>query len=136
MAKTYSFLIPIGDWSDDGHGKCDYFQFSSNKPLKAVREAFFKATRDDVALNPEGFCCDYEDGTVPDEIVEAAAARGFEIDPENFFAEDMADYVAWYTTLGDPSLELKRRKSLNMLPFYGCDMEKRHIGFFGYGLFQ
>lgn len=26
----YKFKLPIGDWSDDGHGKCDYFIIESN----------------------------------------------------------------------------------------------------------
>lgn len=43
MSNTYSFTIPIGDWSGDGHNACTYYQFTSNKPLQNVREAFFKA---------------------------------------------------------------------------------------------
>lgn len=134
MSNTYSFTIPIGDWSGDGHNDCRYYQFTSNKPLKDVREAYFKAQSLGVAPNPEGFCSEYEDREVPEDVVEEAAAQGYKINPDDFNAEDMADYVAWYITLGDADLVLKREPELQMLPFYGYDGDKRHIGGFGYGL--
>lgn len=134
MEKTYSFTIPIGDWSGDGHEKCEWYQFNSNKPLADVREAYFQAQKKGLAPNPEGFCCEYEDYEVPEDVVEEAKEAGFTIDPDNFGAEQMADYVAWYITLGDPELTLTREPDLQMLPFYGYDKDKRHIGGFGYGL--
>ena len=134
MAKKYSFTIPIGDWSGDGHSKCEYFQFTSNKPLAEVREAYFKAVEEHADISPEEFCSEYEDTHVPKEVVEAVAKLGYEISPESFWVEDMADYVAWFITLGDPEIKLKRKKNLDMLPFYGYDEKKRHISFIGYGL--
>ena len=66
--------------------------------------------------------------------MEEAAAAGFKINPDDFWAEQMADYAAWYITLGDSELILKREPELQMLPFFGYDEDKRHIGGFGYGL--
>jgi len=134
MAKTYSFTIPIGDWSSDGHSECKWFQFTSNKSLADVREAYFAAMKKHSALSPEEFCADYQDNQVPEEIVKAAADLGYKVNPDDFWCEEMADYVAWFITLGDPELKLKRMKNLDMLPFYGYDKNKRHIGGFGYGL--
>ena len=38
----YKFVIPIGDWSEDGHGKHDDYVVTSNKPVEAVREAHYR----------------------------------------------------------------------------------------------
>jgi hypothetical protein len=38
----YLIKFPIGDWSDDGHGKCEWFIVKSNMPLQIVREAQFR----------------------------------------------------------------------------------------------
>lgn len=71
---------------------------------------------------------------MPEDVVEEAAKQGYKIDPDDFGPQKMADYVAWYITLGDADLVLKREPELQMLPFYGYDAKKRHIGSFGYGL--
>lgn len=134
MAKTHRFTIPIGDWSGDGHSRCDWYEFTSNKPLDDVREAYFEAVKKGLAPSPEDFCCEYEDYEVPEEVIEEAKKLGYTIDPDDFGPEDMADYIAWFITLADGDLKLKRQKNLSMLPFYGYDSKKRHIGFFGYGL--
>lgn len=135
MPEKYMFLIPIGDWSDDGHGKCDWFQFESNKPLQDVREAYFKAMKKHKEASPEDFCNEYEEMEPHEEAVEAAKALGYTIDVEDFGPENMADYVAWFITLGDPDIKLTRQEDLDMLPFYGYDEKNRHVGGFGYGLF-
>ena len=132
MSKTIN--IQIGDWSGDGHGKCEDFHFKSNKSIKDVREAYFSAKDKYPHLCPEEFCEEYEDGEVPERIITGAKELGFEIDKDDFFLEEMARYVAWYCKLGDPFLELKLKKAPPTLSFYGYDKKKRHIRFFGYGL--
>lgn len=134
MAKTHSFTIPIGDWSGDGHSQCRYYQFTSNKPLTNVREAFFKAQQKALAPDPVSFCNDYQDYEVPEDVVETLKELGYTIDPDSFSAEDMADYVAWYIMQADPKIKLERQPGLQMLPFYGYDDKNRHIPCIGYGL--
>lgn len=34
--------FPVGDWSDDGHGNCDYYFATTNKTTQDIREAHFK----------------------------------------------------------------------------------------------
>jgi hypothetical protein len=126
--------IQIGDWSGDGHGKCDDFFFDSNLSQEEVREAYFAAKKKYPKLSPESFCSDYEDSTVPESLVENAKVAGFEIFPEDFGTEEMAEYTAWFCMLGDSKLTLKIRDVVPTLAFYGSDKKKRHIRFIGYGL--
>jgi len=41
----YKFSLPIGDWSDDGHGECDWFVIESNVPLEELREIYFETKK-------------------------------------------------------------------------------------------
>ncbi len=134
----YSFTIPIGDWSGDGHSQCEYFLFKSNKPVEEVREAYFNARRKFKNLSPESFCNDYQDSEIPEELIKEANTLGFKIDPDNFFHDELAEYVAWFCCLGDHDLVLEKQANTNesMLVFYGYDHKKRHIGGFGYGMFE
>ena len=49
----------------------------------------------------------------------------------------MAEVVVWFLNQGDPDIDAKLEPptAVPMLPFYGFDEKKRHVGFFGYGLF-
>jgi hypothetical protein len=126
--------IQIDDWSGDGYGQHEDYYFKSNKSIEDVRKAYFIAKDTYPNLCPETFCCDYEDTTVPKQIIKDAKALGFKIDKNNFFNEEMAKHVAWFCKLGDECLELTMRKSPPTLSFYGFDENKRYIGFFDYGL--
>lgn len=128
--------IKIGDWSDDGHGKCESFYFESNLPITSVREAYFLAKKNYPHLSPESFCHDYEDYEVPKKLVRDAKKAGYKIEPEGFDARSMALYTAWFCTLGDPGLVLTlKEEEIPTLAFYGKDEQDRHIGQIGYGLF-
>lgn len=152
----FEFEIKIGDWSDDGHGKCDSYRVKSNKPVKDAREAYFTAkAKLPPHLCPENFMRKYEDFSLPENVYTDAKERGFD-----FFAgwegderlteeklpeflkypqcdtERMCRYVIWFLKQGDSELELEMVPEVNSLSFYGFDEKKRHIGFIGYGLFH
>ena len=38
----YLTNFEVGDWSEDGHGKCDDFLVFSKRPVQSIREAHFK----------------------------------------------------------------------------------------------
>lgn len=135
MAR-HAFTFDVGDWSEDGHSGHTTYHATANKPIKEVREAYFKASEELPGIEPESFVCDYEDSEVPEEVISEAAAAGFEIDPENFGPDEMAKYVVWFLNIGDPDLDvtLVPRNDQPTLHFYGCDEKDRHIGAFGYGI--
>lgn len=135
----YQFRIPIGDWTHDGHGHCEWFDASSLKPIEDVREAFFKAQELFPNLDPTKFCNRYTDYEIPEELLENLKGTnaptllgGYEgISP-------MAEYVTWFLNLGDSNLDsrLEDKPAAPTLPFLGVDKKKRYINFIGYGLFS
>lgn len=138
----YKFRMPIGDWSDDGHGKCDYYTISSNLPIEEVREAHFKIP-ELTGVNIESIANNYEEGNITQETLDKLISLG--VDPDKFdepykgsiyvSSENMRDI--WITLLNnvEPKLNLVVEEKIPMLPFYGFDEQKRHIGFIGYGCF-
>ena len=137
MAKRYAFRIPIGDWSDDGHGKCDWVDATAAKPVEGVREAYFAAKKNlPEECCPENFCNEYECPKMSPESRKALKAAGCKV-PKEIDSDAMAAIVAWFINQGDPKVDVKLNgKPPEMLPFYGSDNKKRHIGFMGYGLFS
>lgn len=117
MKKSYLIEFPIGDWSDDGHGKCVYYIVISNKPVEEIREAHFK-------IKPE---LDIDIHSID---------QGIYWKSENPKLEDPQDLVDfWIECLMkvDPDLKLIREeRGGTTISFYGFDEKGRHINFVGY----
>jgi hypothetical protein len=77
--EKHVIKIPIGDWSDDGHGKCDIYKIESNYPVGDLQNAYkasckltgvqFNHNQDYTGLKPSYrserlICTEYEDGSV------------------------------------------------------------------------
>lgn len=138
MSKTYSFSIPIGDWSDDGHGKCEYFYATATKPFKDVCLAF-KAAKKKLDFSPEEVCSEYEENEVTEEAIELLKEHGFEIDSDNFYTREMAELVVWFLNQGDSELNavlLPEDEEPPMLRNWDYrDITGENLDGFGYGLF-
>ncbi len=132
----YSFKFYIGDWSADGHGKCDTFFATAAKPIDDVREAYFAAkTKLPERLCPESYACNYEDATIPDDVVSALRALGCPVPNDDAMvgSDEMAAIVVWWINQGDPDVDV-RLTDIPALEFLGYDERGRHIGSFGYGV--
>jgi hypothetical protein len=141
----YSFQIPIGDWSGDGHSICEYTYYKSNKPVEVVRDGYFLAKKNCPTLCPENFCRAYQDSKVDMSTYKMLIANypGFEVDDTGidldsddevyFGAAEMLELTVRFLKIGDPDLVLEEITQPPMLAFYGHDSKKRHIGFIGYG---
>lgn len=151
------FKLPIGDWSDDGHGECSYYTIKSNKSVEEVREIHFKI-KDSLGIDIESIASEYEDSSIDSDIVEKLFEMGFkeflgtrygvcleceneedeEYDSEwTITSEGMAYLWLFLLMKADSSLKLEFDKTVKipMLPFYGFDEKNRHISFVGYGCF-
>lgn len=65
-----TWQIPIGDWSDDGHGKCEWFIVKSNFTVEEAREAYFKAVEESGLNIVNEIAHEYEDSTVSEKVIE------------------------------------------------------------------
>jgi hypothetical protein len=75
----YKFKLPIGDWSDDGHGICEYFIFYSNSPAKKLIESYIKACE---IYKIDSLCQDYQESRIIEEDVIRLKSLGFKITSE------------------------------------------------------
>lgn len=139
----YRFRMPIGDWSDDGHGKCDYYCIKSNKPVEYVRDIHFQIL-EKTGIDIEEICSEYEDSSISVEQFNELLKLG--IEEERFdhpykgnigvSSENMCYLWTFLLMKSDETLNLEIEETPEMLPFYGFDQKERHIGFVGYGCFN
>lgn len=138
----YNFRMPIGDWSDDGHGKCTYYTVSSDLPVEDVREAHF-AIYEKTGLDIGSICSEYEESSITTELFNDLVILGLDIREFDYPHEGEVEVSPegmchiWITLLNhvEPRLNLKKMEDLPMLPFYGYDNKKRHINQVGYGCY-
>lgn len=131
--------FPIGDWSDDGHGKCDYFIASTHMTVQDVREAHFAAPRV-LGFDIGDLCRDYCESSINDLTLD----KIYEIYPEfeDIYAESFTTktmFDLWIKLLNhiDPELNLRsQEEDIENINFYGYDDKGRHLRVPGYGLFQ
>lgn len=149
MIMQHKIRVQIGDWSDDGHGKCDDYIFLVNKTVLELRETHF-AMKEKLGFTIEDICSDYNDNVIYDYWMESIEEQiGHRIKDFVEWDEYLKEYimlgskemaVLWMTLLQkvDKNLqfEIIPEKSYPSLAFYGYDDKKRHIGCVGYGLFH
>ena len=136
----YQFIMSIGDWSEDGHGKSEDFLVTANKPVQNVREAHY-LIKEKTDIDIESLCSEYEDNVVPDDIAEQLLERGFQLERLAgtwvLTPALMASLWAYLLCEADPELKLRIQEppQIETLHFYGKDEKGRHISQVGYGLF-
>lgn len=142
--QHYRFKFYIGDWSGDGHGKRDVFFATSNKPVDAVREAYFAAKAKMPSLCPDCYCQNREDPRIDERILARLEAAGappgavgqFRDDCPDDLVRAFAEIVVWFIQQGGPELVIELApKDCTPVLFCGYDEQNRHIGLLGYGLF-
>jgi hypothetical protein len=146
----YHFDIPIGDWSDDGHGKCEYYQASAAKSFVDVCKAFAAARllwklEDGRPFTVEDVCSEYEEREVEDDVVKFLKSKGFKINKDDFYTREMAELVVWFLNQGDETLDAKLQPEAEQRPMLRnwdfCDAmgvgtaSGKGLEGFGYGLF-
>lgn len=150
MKKIIEFHI--GDWSGDGHGQSDTYLVISNKTLQELRELYLAACAE-LGVRLDGHqtltfdvpCEDYEDSQFPQELYKYLKGRGVEVPEFALYddedenspyipeSEEFFDLILAFIKWKDPTVTFEKIKG-ETFHFYGFDKQKRHIGFFGYGL--
>jgi len=139
----YYFNLPIGDWSADGHEKCNYYRCEANKPLEIIRETHYKI-KEVTGIDIHSICSNYQEDSVDLDTFNKLQKLGFNEGNKEFGNEILfdSDHMAklWVFLLKktNPSLiiTILPDNELPMMPFYGKDDKGRHIGFVGYGVFK
>lgn len=131
--------FPIGDWSDDGHGHCEYFYCSAAGTLDDIREAHF-ACKKKYGFDIGDICQEYEETRIDESIVEKIEAAGLceSIDLEERMEAETI-FKIWIELLNsiDENLKLVPESlAYEDINFYGYDNKKRHLSTPGYGVFE
>ncbi|PIN88389.1 hypothetical protein COU61_05145 [Candidatus Pacearchaeota archaeon CG10_big_fil_rev_8_21_14_0_10_35_13] len=135
-------MFPVGDWSDDGHGKCEYYFATTQRSLEEVREAHHNAPNT-LGFPIEGICQDYGDPIIDNAIVEKLRTEGygkFEISDEDdgkIYPSGEEVFKIWIFLLNkiNPGLELKQT-DMPSINYYGKDKSGKRLRTPGYELFQ
>lgn len=156
MDKIYKIKIPIGDWSDDGHGDCEYYKILSTHSVEDLRKAYYKSEKltrltfrhdyNEEFISPP-ICTDYQNPYLTEEHIVVMKKYGYDsshlfdsyskkylVEPDN-----MKDIILWFIGL---SLEDFSHENVNDLEYvtlseYGDGgMTKRFSHQFGYGCFD
>lgn len=139
--EQYEFIMSLGDWSGDGHGRHEDYHIHSNKPVEDVREAHF-AIKEQTGIDIEALDAPLMDGkSIPFEVVEKVEATGFPLDrsavlSDGWWPDHYNLLELWLFLLQkvDPTLILNlcAKPEIPTLHFYGFDAKGRHIGQVGY----
>jgi len=155
-SNSYRFELPIGDWSGDGHRQCEYRTIESNLPLQEVRDIYWEATiRLGVSLderhgNLKTPCGRYQQETFEVDWLEKAQLTltdvGLNTLEDGFVYGSVELFVRMFIAFvmkhgADKGVQLKVSaqqcgRSQGTFTWYSTDEKGRHIGFFGYGIFQ
>lgn len=141
--------FPIGDWSDDGHGHCEWFVVESNKSPEQLREIHFSC-KEKLGFDVGSLCGNYGDSSISPEVTQKLLELGvIENDDDSviegsFHPSDFGDgpeilVTIWLKVLAilDPTFEFSivEEEPMPWINFYGFDDKQRHLKVPGYGLF-
>ena len=93
----FTHRIVIGDWSDDGHGKWDYFTFECSHDKPQIKAAYKKAIKKskvslhDSEKGAKAICTEYEQNKIPDDAL--ARLKDLGVDLEVLEIEDGQCYA-------------------------------------------
>ncbi len=126
--------FPIGDWSNDGHGLCDYFCASTEASIDEVRQAHFDCI-DVFGFDIGDICSEWGDRNIDPSIETKIRAIfpnfSFDGTPKNLFN-------LWIDILNHVNPFLFLREVVDKsVPIHHCgfDDKGRHLKTPGYGLF-
>ena len=137
----YQIKFPIGDWSGDGHGKCEWFILQSNKTVQEVRNIHLRS-KEKLGFSIGEICSDYYDWFLGETISEYLLINNVliptEIDRINSDGLSSSDIIdIWIKCLMriEPSLILKVIPETVIPSIVSCS-DVKPISTPGYGLFE
>ena len=133
----YKFKLDVGDVSGDGHGKHDTYIIESNLPHDVVR-SLYKEAVEETGIDVTKYCDEYEDSSIPVEIINELESHGVDIDAiGKYTAEELREgNVDGPEALISLIMAMVKMQEESFQWKYGNDsIPDLGIGSFGYGLF-
>lgn len=140
----HNIKFPVGDWSNDGHGQCEWVLLDSSVPVDDLREMYFNACSQSGIVFDREICSSYDDNQIEKKQLQKLGITKEEVSFDEEEYEDfgvttelfMRIFIAWMKK-HNPGLELTViEDNMPIFSRYGFDAKKRHIGHLGYGLFR
>lgn len=150
------YTIPIGDWSDDGHGKCKEYDFLTNYSVEVIQQGYrdscklvgvqFHSGEDMTGLrterswnNSREICADYEESTISGDALDSLEEHGltdeYILEYSSFDGtQHFAETILWFISLSMPKdfvYEIAKESNKVYLNGYWGNLNEQ----FGYGLF-
>lgn len=137
------YTLPIGDWSDDGHGRVEKFTVKTEASLNQLREAHF-AIKNKLNFDIHSIANEFEEGWLEPQHVEEIEKLGLspnkycDVENGNLITTSEKMFLLWMDllNLADENLQLESIEKPESIVFYGKDGNGRHISQVGYGTFD
>jgi len=137
-----TYQLPIGDWSHDGHGHCEWFTVTSDASAKEIFAAYHDSVKLHPDIDPDKICNEYGENIIDPDILEKIIAAGFNgfthSEDDGVDTDQFVEYVVWFINLGKPSVNLTLipKDHSNELINWTAQKEGTTFPGFGYGLFS
>lgn len=142
----YKFKLPIGDWSDDGHGKCDKYLIESNTDPVNLVDMYIHL---DKKMKIGEFCAEYQDRNLTEDQVDMIKEMGLDpdkyVDESRYFHEGtrgMAKLILDSLMIENPSVKMKivHENVIEFNNWFGQNVKKvtgvSVLDLPGYGMFD
>lgn len=139
--RLYTINFPVGDWTNDGHGKCDYFVVKSNKSVVELTGIHI-SVKEKLGFDIGEICAEYEDSELSLDIYDKLVNAGFNIeygggdkypemcryfyDMDSRYMDTQGVFNLWVDILKfiDPTVDIEEINSEYFTPIntpgYGC----------------
>lgn len=96
--------LVVGDWSNDGHGNTRDIVYEVNTTARQMDQAHEQGAKA-IGVAWEKVCEDYQDHTVPDDVMAKLKKHGIELPDECIGPDEFAWVWLEIAKIGDPSLD-------------------------------
>lgn len=97
--KICKVKLPIGDWSDDGHGECDYYLLNTTHSAEQMRRAYYESEKktgltfryryNDNPARYKSICTEYEESYINEDQIEGLIKAGFDFEILDLYGEEI-----------------------------------------------
>lgn len=149
--SKYMYNLNVGDWSQDGHNMYEKVLLTSEFPKEDVMQAYIAGCKKvGVSLHDDMkgttvILCDYEDFTIPSDVIQKLVEHGFneselENEPDDegnayVGCDDVVALFKFFVRVGNPKILLATVEAPEVENLNGF-WDKKYNFSMGYGVFS